>query len=334
MATTEVLTARDDEVVLREPPQSSIAASTTTTTTTTAEATNHNNNSHTTGRNAVVLALFGPTVGPCVGDFATTYNRINGRLYASTKAILFYSNLFGFERRLCLLLSDVILIESYRSTSIRISMVDCEDHVFKKFLNREAVLNVLQNLLDMQSYDDDAEEEEEGGDGDDSNAAPLRPHLSSETTPEPVATEELLSPFTKGHNRQRSQSMPFFHDEELPPPLPPPPPRWNAYDGGTPNKAPPRRGNSQDSAVEVTDLRPIRKWARRIAAKANKTTSTAPPRAREMLIQQQQVSEPSVPAGFDMQKAWDEAKQPYEEIVMEVSNLHTQNNILYGRIVW
>jgi hypothetical protein len=157
----------------------------------------------------MVLALFGPTVGPCVGDFATTYNRINGRLYASTKAILFCSNLFGFEQRLCLLLSNVISIDSYRSMSIHISMVDCEDHVFKKFLNREAILNVLQHLLDMQADyyklawttrslslfrmndDDDAEqeEEEEGGDGDDNNTPLWRrqPHLPSKMTPKLVA---------------------------------------------------------------------------------------------------------------------------------------------------
>jgi hypothetical protein len=98
-------------------------------------------------RSAVVLALFGPSVGPSVGDFSTSYNRVNGRLYASTKAILFYSNLFGFERRLCLQLSDVTDIDFYRATSIRVSMVDCEDYIFKRIQDRDHVLSILKELL-------------------------------------------------------------------------------------------------------------------------------------------------------------------------------------------
>lgn len=105
------------------------------------------NNEKTNG----ALEIAGPAVVPCVGDYSATYNRASGRIYASTKAILFYSNLFGFEKRLCLMLSDIEEIQSYRSTSIKVSMVDCEDYVFKKFENRDAVLGVLEELLTKAS---------------------------------------------------------------------------------------------------------------------------------------------------------------------------------------
>jgi hypothetical protein len=85
-------------------------------------------------------------VGPCCGDFATSYNRINGRLYVAKNAILFYSNLFGFERRLHLLASDIIDISLSGSTSIRIVMVDCEEYIFKKISSRQSVLGLLRDV--------------------------------------------------------------------------------------------------------------------------------------------------------------------------------------------
>jgi len=145
---------------------------------------------HNHDRSAVVWSLFGKTVGPCVGDFSTTYFRASGRLYASTHAILFYSNLFGFERRLCLRLSDIDMIEAYRSTSIRISMVDCEDHIFRKFTNRERVLQILTDLYDQETMgttrlipilSDMVEVQEDGRDGRGSSS---RRSPSRSVTPE------------------------------------------------------------------------------------------------------------------------------------------------------
>lgn len=94
----------------------------------------------------IVQSLFGLAVGPCWADDICSYRRQQGRLYLSTKAVCFYSNLFGFERRLCLLLTDVDLMELYRSTSIRICMVDGEDFVFKSLTRRESILNTLNDL--------------------------------------------------------------------------------------------------------------------------------------------------------------------------------------------
>ena len=94
-----------------------------------------------------VIELFGWTVGEYAGDFSATYYRVSGQFFVATKAILFYSNLLGFERRFCLALSDIDSIESYRSTSVKISMVDCEEYVFKKFQDRDAIVRLLQELL-------------------------------------------------------------------------------------------------------------------------------------------------------------------------------------------
>lgn len=166
---------------------------------------------------AVVLALFGPSVGPCVGDFSTTYNRVNGRLYAATKALLFYSNLFGFERRMCLQLSDVTDLELFGLTSIRVSMVDCEEHIFKKITHRVAVLELLKELvLRSASSGEDATTRNwslrlpdpvnstihtSADDEESSNEEDLtRPHLSSEPS------AGVPSP----PSRPRSQSVPML----------------------------------------------------------------------------------------------------------------------------
>jgi VAD1 Analog of StAR-related lipid transfer domain len=92
-------------------------------------------------------ALFGDTVGPCWGDYACTHHRIPGRFYATSHAILFYTNfLLGFERRVCLLLKDVVEMQLVRTTSIRIQTMDMETYIFKSFSDRERVLHLLNGL--------------------------------------------------------------------------------------------------------------------------------------------------------------------------------------------
>lgn len=96
----------------------------------------------------VVQALFGVEVGPCWGDFFCTHSRIRGRLYAVTSGVLFYSNLLGFERRLCLQFRDIVSIALYRTTSIRIDIADdgSETYIFKSFHNRVHVIQLLMGL--------------------------------------------------------------------------------------------------------------------------------------------------------------------------------------------
>jgi len=94
----------------------------------------------------IVQSLFGPTVGPCWGDVSCQHNRVRGRLYASSSAVLFYSNLFGFEKKIRLDWPDVIIMELYRNTSILISLQDCQEFIFKGIEDRENVLGLLNEL--------------------------------------------------------------------------------------------------------------------------------------------------------------------------------------------
>jgi hypothetical protein len=260
-------------------------------------------------RSAVVLALFGPSVGPCVGDFSTTYNRVNGRLYASTKAILFYSNLFGFERRLCLQLNDVEIIEAYRSTSIRILMVDCEDYIFRKFANRDSVLNLLQQLLHKHDYPSEAEQEgspedsiissqqlpslpmdETEGSDDELEGGPLRPHFHSECIMDP--SSELgspPSPNTSKRGRGGRRNRPRGRARSVPPP-----PKRNKKKPQNPQLF--TRSNTMGS---------------RMRRNSDMDMSGAS-------LESQHTEPLSSPSNFDMQSAWDRAKEPYEEIVLEV----------------
>jgi len=140
----------------------------------TAPPVNHMNNSsalssaaspHLTAASAMVHALFADhnnssnsssnnnnTLGPCWGDFDCSHQRIPGRLYAVTSGILFYSNLLGFERRLCLQYDDIQSLTLYRTTSLRIELMNssnggpAEVYIFRSFRNREQVLQLLMGL--------------------------------------------------------------------------------------------------------------------------------------------------------------------------------------------
>lgn len=94
----------------------------------------------------MVHSLFGVEFGPCWGDFFCSHGRIRGRMYAVTNGILFYSNLLGFERRLCLQFANVTSIALHRTTSIRVEIADYEYYIFRSFHDREQVLQLLVRL--------------------------------------------------------------------------------------------------------------------------------------------------------------------------------------------
>jgi len=94
----------------------------------------------------IVRSLFGQAVGSSWGDFFCSRNRIRGRLFATSQAVLFYSNLLGFEQRQLLQYEDITEMELYRSTSIRIATVEFESYIFKSFHHRKHVLQLLKGL--------------------------------------------------------------------------------------------------------------------------------------------------------------------------------------------
>lgn len=94
----------------------------------------------------IVHSLFGVSVGRCWGDFSCSHYRQRGRLYAASNAIGFFSNLFGFERRICLHLDDVSNIAAFRTTSIQVTTTEGEQYIFKSFQNRELVVLLLLQL--------------------------------------------------------------------------------------------------------------------------------------------------------------------------------------------
>lgn len=267
----------------------------------------------TTERSAVVLALFGPSVGPCVGDFSTTYNRVNGRLYAATRAILFYSNLFGFERRLCLHFSDIESIESYRSTSIRIAMVDCEDHIFRKFINRDHVLKILKDLYHQAFSSSNG-----------SITARVLPIGHFETT-------------TTGITNQADNDVDSIDDDQLRVPSPSELSMSQSTNNDSLESSLRPRSQSvpsmnklntvQEKTKPDVSMRP-RTFLRTLSTYSTAKTNAANDSQRHRSDSNEATSGqetslvvvgPSAPPGFDMSKAWEEAKEPYSELALNIA---------------
>jgi hypothetical protein len=89
-----------------------------------------------------IKALFGDS-GVVVGDFSCSYQRQAGRLYVSTDAVFFYSNLFGFEKRVKIDYKHVLEIDFIRSTSVFIKTSN-EEFVFRSFEDRDSVLELIK----------------------------------------------------------------------------------------------------------------------------------------------------------------------------------------------
>ena len=91
-----------------------------------------------------IKALFGDT-GIVVGDFSCSYQRQAGRLYVSTDAVFFYSNLFGFEKRIKIDYETALEIGLVRTTSVSIKTSE-EDYVFRSFEDRVRVLELIKTF--------------------------------------------------------------------------------------------------------------------------------------------------------------------------------------------
>ncbi|KAL7438040.1 hypothetical protein ACHAXM_005972 [Skeletonema potamos] len=91
-----------------------------------------------------IKALFGDA-GVVVGDFSCSYQRQAGRLYVSTDAVFFYSNLFGFEKRIKIDYKHALEIDLVRTTSVFIKTID-DEFIFRSFENRQSVLELIKTF--------------------------------------------------------------------------------------------------------------------------------------------------------------------------------------------
>lgn len=66
----------------------------------------------------MVRGLFGPNIAPIISTYKCSYQRVSGRLYIASNALCFYSNLFGFERKLLIRIVDITFAGLTRTTSI------------------------------------------------------------------------------------------------------------------------------------------------------------------------------------------------------------------------
>mmetsp|Transcript_7426 Transcript_7426/g.10824 ORF Transcript_7426/g.10824 Transcript_7426/m.10824 type:complete len:485 (-) Transcript_7426:906-2360(-) len=91
-----------------------------------------------------IKALFGEA-GIVVGDFSCSYQRQAGRLYVSTDAVFFYSNLFGFEKRIKIDYVNAMEIDLVRTTSVFIKTSE-EEFIFRSFDDRQSVLELIKTF--------------------------------------------------------------------------------------------------------------------------------------------------------------------------------------------
>jgi len=96
-----------------------------------------------------IKALFGEA-GIVVGDFPCSYQRQAGRLYVSTDAVFFYSNLFGFEKRIKIDYENATEIDLVRTTSVFIKTSD-EEFIFRSFDDRQSVLELIKTFHSKNS---------------------------------------------------------------------------------------------------------------------------------------------------------------------------------------
>jgi len=91
-----------------------------------------------------VRALFQASVGEVLGDFSCSFQRQAGRLYIASKGLFFYSNLFGFERKIEIQFDKVVDVSIIRTTSIQVRTSTEEVITFRSFEDRDAVLEVVR----------------------------------------------------------------------------------------------------------------------------------------------------------------------------------------------
>ena len=123
-----------------------------------------------------VVKALGGNVGDVIQDVQCSHQRQSGRLYISTEGLFFYSNLFGFEKRIGIKYEHAVQIETIRTTSLLIKTTvvgdgegegsEKEDYIFSSFDNRELVLDTIK-LYHTKLLGDPKNDNNHNCDGDD-----------------------------------------------------------------------------------------------------------------------------------------------------------------------
>lgn len=94
----------------------------------------------------IVRAMFGPSVGAVVGDFSCLHKRNSGRLYLSTTALCYYSNLFGSETKVLLRLLEVFEVSRTKNSGILVKATNMSEYSFRSFKDRDKVYHAILRL--------------------------------------------------------------------------------------------------------------------------------------------------------------------------------------------
>eukprot|EP00816_Leptocylindrus_hargravesii_P005018 CAMPEP_0196807580 /NCGR_PEP_ID=MMETSP1362-20130617/7580_1 /TAXON_ID=163516 /ORGANISM="Leptocylindrus danicus, Strain CCMP1856" /LENGTH=512 /DNA_ID=CAMNT_0042181569 /DNA_START=37 /DNA_END=1575 /DNA_ORIENTATION=+ len=102
----------------------------------------------------IVRRLVGPSLGKAKIDFACANGSYSGRLYVCTNGAGFYSNLFGFERTVCIHWKHVTKMKKMRTSSILLQYVgtskngkrNTKEHIFKSIADRDNVFDTVSRI--------------------------------------------------------------------------------------------------------------------------------------------------------------------------------------------
>ena len=101
----------------------------------------------------IVRAIFGREIGAVVGDYSCTHNKRSGRIYVATNAICFYSNLFGFEKKIKIPYSHVTCVTKENTAVFipnAIAVITArKEYVFRSFWDRDDCFNLLRAYHEM-----------------------------------------------------------------------------------------------------------------------------------------------------------------------------------------
>jgi hypothetical protein len=102
----------------------------------------------------IVASLFGAAIGRVKADFACAIEKkilFHGRMYVTESNVCFYSNLFGYENRIKIPLSDIVVVTKLKTIgliadAICIQVSSQKEYIFRSFFDRDECYNILSDL--------------------------------------------------------------------------------------------------------------------------------------------------------------------------------------------